>query len=72
MSASTIVLALAISAAPVLPRTSGAAATINVHGFVPASCRVTTATATCNIAVVRRVVPARSGRPPVVLVSPLF
>lgn len=73
MSASMIVLALTLGAAPALPQTLGIGATVTVRGSVPASCRVSPAASVgCNTAVVKRTTVGYPGRPTSVLVSPLI
>lgn len=70
MSASVIMLALAVGTVPSPSQATGAPATVLVRGFVPASCRVSPGVAVgCNIGIVKQTKPGGSGNPTIVLVS---
>jgi type 1 fimbria pilin len=72
MSASMMIMALALGASTDLPRPSGTG-TVQVSGFVPASCHVTaSASVGCSGPAVKSVAVASPGAPAIVSVSPLF
>jgi hypothetical protein len=73
MSASMIVLAAVVGAVLQPQRPAGAMSSVEVRGFVPASCRVTAAATTgCNVMAVRSIASGAAGRATIISVSPRF